>query len=252
MDTLPTETHPAGWQPAFRLAAPTPHWPSHLVGQPGKPVRVVVVDDDPCIRRVIAQALSVDPRTSLDGQAGSLAEGRKLLARSEFDVALIDLRLGDGSGFELVEAVRWHRSRAECVVVCALEDEQDVMQAFELGATGYLLKHCWFQDYAQAVLEVANGGAAITPSLARRLLGRLDAPLGQRPRTLTTGGAETLSVREREVLRSVAAGHVTAEIAAKLTISAETVQSHIKSIYRKLNVHTRAQAVNLAARRGAL
>lgn len=258
MDTLLNESGDTLRQLAFRPAAHAPAWPDFLAGQPGRPVRVVVVDNDPGIRRVIAQALSADPRTSLEGQAGSFAEGRRLLLRGAFDVALIDLRLGDGNGLDLIEAVRCHRSGGECVVVSAQEDEHTVLRAFELGASGYLLKNCWFQDYAQAVLQVANGGAAITPTLARRLLARLDVSLGRRPHSMPAlapaagAGAAGLSAREREVLRLVAAGYVTREIALKLGISAQTVHSHIKSIYRKLHVHTRAQAVSAAARRGAL
>lgn len=236
----------------FGLSADAPNWPDFLIGQPARPVRVVVIDDDPGIRRVIAQALSADPRTVLEGQAASLAEGRRLLLRTEFDVALIDLRLGDGSGFELVETVRCHRSGGECVVISVLEDEQDVLRALELGATGYLLKNCWFQDYALAVLKVANGGAAITPSLARRLLARLDAPRSPRPRAPAGERGSVLSTREREVLRCVAAGYVSSEIAAKLAISAQTVNSHIKSVYRKLHAHTRGQAVSAATRSGLL
>ncbi|WP_084217454.1 LuxR C-terminal-related transcriptional regulator [Xenophilus azovorans] len=230
-----------------------PAWPAHLTGQAARPVRVVVVDDDAGARRLIAQSLVRDERVSLEGEAASLAEGRRLLARCAFDVALIDLRLGDGCGLELVEAVQRGRSEAECIVVSALEDERRVLRAFELGATGYLLKHCWFQDYARAVLEVANGGAAITPSLARRLLSRL-------PRAEPRTGAlapppapsGTLSSRECEILRLVAAGHVNDEVARELDISAQTVHSHLKSIYRKLRVHTRAQAVGLAGQRGLL
>jgi len=235
---------------AWTAFAPT--WPGHLAGQPARPVRVVVVDDDPGARRLIAQSLLRDERVSLEGQAGSLAEGRRLLAGRAFDVALIDLRLGDGCGLELVEAMQRSRSHAECIVVSALEDEHRVLRAFELGATGYLLKHCWFQDYARAVLEVANGGAAITPSLARRLLARLPQAVPRGAAAAPAGASGGLSSRECEILRLVAAGHVNDEVAQQLDISAQTVHSHLKSIYRKLRVHTRAQAVGLAGQRGLL
>ena len=124
--------------------------------------------------RVIAQELLGDLRIQLEGQAGTPREGRRLLMQHEFDVLMVDIRLGDGSGFELIEEAKRHRSAAEIIVISALEDEPQVLHAFELGASGYLVKNAWFQSYAQAVLQVVNGGAAITPRLARRLLVHLD------------------------------------------------------------------------------
>lgn len=227
-------------------------WPDHLLGQEARPVRVVLVDDDPCVRRVIAQELLGDPRIRLEGQAGSLAEARRLLARCEFDVLMVDLRLGDGSGFELIESAKRHRSAAEIIVISALEDDPQVLHAFELGASGYLVKNAWFQSFAQAVLQVVNGGAAITPRLARRLLVHLDHRRSNASPVRPLDRRASLSAREREVLRLVANGHVTDDIALQLTISAQTVNAHMKSIHRKLQAHTRAQAVSFASHRGLL
>lgn len=231
-------------------SAPRANWPDFLVGQPLKPVRVLLVDDDPCIRHVIAQELLADARIELSGQAGSLREGRRLLASHDFDVLIVDIRLGDGSGFDLITSARNHRSAAEIIVVSALEDERQLLHAFALGATGYLVKNSWFQSFAQAVLQVVNGGAAITPSLARRLLLNLDPPRDTAQPVLQPQPGAMLSEREREVLQLVATGHISDDIAIRLAISAQTVHAHIKNIYRKLHVHTRAQAVSFALRRG--
>ena len=84
-------------------SADTLPWPDFLTGQQTKPVRVLLVDDDPFVRRVIAQELLGDLRIQLEGQAGTLREGRRLLMQHEFDVLMVDIRLGDGSGFELIE-----------------------------------------------------------------------------------------------------------------------------------------------------
>ncbi|MDO5623563.1 MAG: response regulator transcription factor [Pseudomonadota bacterium] len=231
-----------------------------MVGQPEQPVRVLVIDDDPHMRRVIAQELLGDMRVNLLGQAGSVREGKRLIALHEFDVMLVDLNLGDGTGFQLIEYMKAMRPVAEAVVVSALEDEEHAIHAFELGATGYLLKNSWFGSFAQAVLQVVNGGASITPNLARRLLRRMD---GQAPgsaraaphapaRSAPVPAGERLSEREREILRLVAAGYTSGEIGTRLGISTQTVNTHIKNTYRKLQVRTRAQAVNLASMRGLL
>ena len=224
-------------------------WPDFLVGQTEQPARVLLVDDDPLIRHVMAQELLADDRITLVAQAGSVREGRRKIALHEFDVLLVDLNLGDGTGFALIELAKRSRPGAEVVVISAIEDEPQVLHAFELGATGYLLKNAWFGNFPQAVLQVVNGGASITPSLARRLLHRLDQhDAGQ------TGHINRmkLSSRERDVLKMVASGYTSAEIGDRLGISVRTVNAHVRNIYSKLQVKTRAQAVSYATDRGLI
>lgn len=214
-------------------------------------MRVLLIDDDPHIRLVIAQELLSDMRINLLAQAGGMKEGLRLIAQYEFDVMLVDLNLGDGTGFDLIEHMKNVRPMAEAVVISAMEDEQHALHAFELGATGYLVKNSWFGSFPQAVLQVVNGGASITPSLARRLLHRLDHAHGDACSTTQSGSeSDKLSEREKEVLKMVAAGYTSAEIGSRLVVSCHTINTHIKNIYRKLNVRTRAQAVSFATHRG--
>jgi len=226
-------------------------WPDFLIGQADKPVRVLLIDDDPHIRRVISQELMSDERTLLVAQADSLKEGRKAIRQHSFDVMLVDIHLGDGEGLDLIDFMKTVHPSAEAIVVSIMDSDDLVLRAFELGATGYLVKNSWFGSYPQAVLQVANGGASITPNLARRLLQRFDKPLvaEEVPRR-QPDATELLSVREREVLRLVASGHTSVEIGLRLSISSMTVNTHIKNIYRKLQVRTRAQAVRFASLRG--
>jgi DNA-binding NarL/FixJ family response regulator len=241
-DTVPSslETPESGRTFARRASYTTgvcppaePQWPHFLTGQENAPVRVLLVDDDEFMRRVIAQELLSDMRIQLQAQAGS------------------DLHLGDGTGFDLIREARKQHSYCEIIVVSALEDDAHVMRAFELGATGYLLKNAWLQSFAQAVLQVVNGGAAITPRLSRRLLARLSQQAGDPPPDAPQREA-TLTTREREVLRCVARGCVSKEISERLGISGQTVNAHIKNIYKKLQVHSRAQAVSFATHTGQL
>lgn len=220
-------------------------WPAFMVGQPEKPVRVVVVDDDAHIRRLIAQELMADPRTLLVAEGGSLREGRRLVREHDFDVILVDLNLGDGRGYDLIAYVKEIRSSAEAVVVSVLEGDADAMRAFELGASGFLVKNSWFGGFVQSVLQVANGGASITPSLARRLLLRLDRR-GVLARLSLAGAQKKLTERERAILRMIAGGMTSPEIGGRLGISHMTVNTHVKNIYQKLQVRNRAQAVSCA------
>jgi DNA-binding NarL/FixJ family response regulator len=251
-----TQQAPAPGAAQFNFAThdnPPSVWPEYLAGQPEKPVRVVVIDDDPHMRRVVSQELMGDPRTVVVGQADSLREGRRLVRDQDFDVMLVDLNLGDGVGYDLITHVKNLRAAAEVVVISVLEGDEDVMRAFDLGAAGFLVKNSWFGNFVQAVLQVANGGASITPSLARRLLQKLD-----RNRTLAvepnpaSKEPSKLSDREREILRMIANGFTSAEIASRLAISDLTVNTHVKNIYNKLHVRTRAQAVSCASAWGYL
>jgi DNA-binding NarL/FixJ family response regulator len=226
-------------------------WPDYMVGQPGQPVRVLVVDDDSHMRKVVSNELLADQRTDLVAQAGSLREGRRMILQYEFDVMLVDLNLGDGSGLSLIEHMKIVRPMAEAIVISAMDDEHSTLRAFELGATGYLVKNSWFGNFPQAVLQVVNGGASITPSLARRLLQKLE-PLPGVAGAPACEPRDRLSEREKGVLKMVAAGYTSIEIGLKLAISCQTVNTHIKNIYRKLQVRTRAQAVSYAAHRGLL
>lgn len=259
--SLPSDAHPEPappclpWAPSghfFTYNNPPSVWPDFLSGQEAKPVRVLLVDDDEHIRRVIAQELMGDPRTLLVAQACSVREGRKAIKQHEFDVLLVDLNLGDGQGFELLEYLRSVRPSAQSVVMSVMESDDQVLRAFELGAAGYLGKNCWFGSYLQAVLQVANGGASITPNLARRLLHRFDHAHAAESMKREPDVAEHLSVREKEILRMVANGFTSAEIASRLLISPMTVNTHIRNIYRKLQVRTRAQAVRFASLWGLL
>lgn len=242
---------PAAWpQASFEAIGQLPSpsvWPDFLTGQKASPVRVLLVDDDPHIRLVIAQELMADARTLLVAQAGSVREGRRAIRQHEFDVLLVDLNLGDGNAFDLLEYVKSVRPSAQAVVISVMENEDQVLRAFELGATGYVGKNSWFRNYAQAVLQVANGGASITPNLARRLLQRFDHPHSTQPKRREPEEAERLSSREKEILRMVASGYTSAEVGSRLMISGMTVNTHLRNIYRKLQVRTRAQAVRFAS-----
>ena len=140
-----------------------------------------------------------------------------------------------------------------------MDDEEHAITAFELGATGYLVKNSWFGNFSQAVLQVANGGAFISPNLARRLVQKLAAVYHAETHVTPShhgvaglNGDGMLSYREREILELVASGLSSPEIASKIRISSQTVTTHMKNIYRKLQVHSRAQAVMHAKNQGLL
>lgn len=223
-------------------------WPVFLAGQAEQPVRVLLIDDDVHMRRLIAQELLADLRIDLRGQGCSVKEGRELISQSEFEVMLLDLNLGDGMGFELIEYMKAAHPGAQGIVISTREDAQHALHAFGLGATGYLVKSSWLGAFAQAVLQVANGGACITPDLARRLLSNAAPALDKGAAMGLDKTKEMLCGSEKEVLKLLAAGHISREIGKRLDMSERTVNMDIKNICRKLNARTRAHAVSLATR----
>ena len=229
-----------------------PTWPAFLTGQAEKPLRVLVVCDAGYTRTVIAPELMSDSRTLLAGQADTLREGRRLVLTQDFDVLLVDLYLADGCALDLIPYARKLRPGVEAIVVSPVEESEEALRAFELGASGYLVKNSWFDSVVQAVLQVANGGACITPTLARRLLLRRDPERALPPAQAPSGPLYKLSDRECEILRMVANGMTSGEIARRLTISQMTVNTHMKHVYQKLQARTRAQAVRRASDWGVL
>jgi DNA-binding NarL/FixJ family response regulator len=209
------------WQsPSHDLAphgAVQPVWPGFLTGQAEQPVRVLLIDDDASLRGLVAHELLADRRIRLVGQASSAREGQRLISQCEFDVMLVDLNLGDGTGFALIEQLKTVRPAAEAIVISAMEDTQHALKAFELGATGYLVKNAGFGSFAEAVLQVVNGGAFITPSLARRLLGKFESAGSNAPAAVNAPKVRgVLSKREKDVLTLVAAGHTSTAIGTRL------------------------------------
>lgn len=229
-----------------------PTWPTFFLGQSARPTRVLLVDDDVHVRKIIADELLADPRIHLVEQGASIKEGRRLIASLDFDVLLVDLNLGDGLGFELIRLAKATKPMVESILISVMEDEDHAIQAFSLGATGYFVKHSWFGNFPEAVLQVVNGGASITPSLARRLLKKFDYSHSPKVPVAQQSALAELSEREREVLKLVASGYISGEISDMLHISIQTVNTHIKNTHRKLKVRTRAQAVLIAANEGLM
>ena len=206
---------------------------------------VVVVEDDAPTRRRIVSAVAAREGLEVVGEAGSLSEGRVLLVRETPDVVLIDLGLPDGSGIELIDAARSIGGDTQSMVITVFGDEKSVLDAVEAGARGYLLKDAPPEQIGEAVLQLVAGGSPISPSIARTLLQRFQSPATTDPQT-----TPSLSDREREVLGLVVKGLTYQEIAEVLGIAATTVTTHVRRIYRKLEVRSRGEAVYEALSQG--
>ena len=217
------------------------------------PTRILVVDDDDAFRESVCAAIARDDALVLAAQVGNAESARAAIAGGQFDVALVDLGLPDGNGIDLIREIARTRPDADVMVVTVFGDEAHVLASIEAGATGYLLKRSLNDTLGATVRELRAGGSPISPVIARQLLHRFkkDAPAPQQPAaTVVDDGG--LSEREREVLLFIAKGFTVGEIANMLHLSAHTVATHVKHIYRKLAVHSRTEAVFEAGRMGLL
>lgn len=205
-------------------------------------IRVLVVDDHPIVREGLVAVLEDAPDLEVVGAVGSAEDALGLAARVKPDVILLDLELPGMDGTAAIPRLAVTAPGARVIAFTAYDTEERVLSTLEAGAKGYLLKGAPADEIVRAIRAVHRGEAP----LATRIAARVVAAAGSRRR----GG--TLSMREREVLRLVAAGRSSKQIARSLSITERTVKFHIASILNKLGAENRAQAVALAAQRGLL
>lgn len=210
---------------------------------------VFLVEDDPPTRDRLARIIDSHEKLSLLGACQNLAEARRGLDQTSPDVLLTDLGLPDGHGTSLIREARQKDDRMEIMVISVFGDERNVLDAIESGATGYLLKDGDSSYVADSILELMAGGSPISPSIARHLLKRFSKPQQPAPQS---SPSPALTNREMEVLHGVAKGLTYTEIAGLLGMSPNTITSHIKHIYRKLEVRSRSEAVFEAVQLGLI
>jgi DNA-binding NarL/FixJ family response regulator len=177
------------------------------------------------------------------------AEGRaavSLIPSLLPDMVLVDLGLPDISGIDVIRTLKVMHPKYDVLVVTTFGDEKTVMSALEAGANGYLLKGTSLEELRRDVHYLRNGGSPLSPMVARQLLNRLQSRTADEK--LPTGPSTKLTRRERDILEMIAKGFSYIETSQICGIASATVHSHLKSIYRKLEVHSKTEAVHEARR----
>ena len=199
-------------------------------------LKVLVVDDHPIMRYGVVAIIQARGDMSVVAQCGTADEAVKLFHEHRPDLTLMDLRLPDRGGVEAIREIRRFAPQARFIVLTTYEGDEDIHQALEAGARGYLIKGMPHEALIDALRKVHAGGRFVPPPVARALASRLP-------------GTE-LSSREREVLSLLVRGRSNREIAEELRIKEATVKSHVSVILMRLNVTDRTQAVIAALQRG--
>lgn len=206
---------------------------------------IVLVEDEPDIRDRLAELLNTHEAFGTITLCHNKAEGLIALENRQPDILLTDIGLPDGSGIDLIRFVEESAITCEVMVISGFQDEQTVFDALRAGASSYILKHDDSTQITDAVLAMMAGGAPMSPKIARLMLQQFQPAAAD---TEQTPAAQDASLTERQVriLKLVSQGFSSREIAEKLDISYYTVTTHIKNIYRKLQVNSRTEALHEA------
>lgn len=210
----------------------------------GELVRVVVGDDHPLFREGVVRALTASGQITVVAEAENGTGALELIREHRPDVALVDYRMPELDGTQVAAAVRRDELPTRVLLLSAHDDAAIVYRALEEGAAGFLSKESTRTELVGAVLDCARGRYVVAASLTAGLAGEI------RKRAQSAG--PSLSTREREVLRMIAAGQTVPAIARALFLAPSTVKTHVQRLYEKLGVGDRAAAVAEAMRRGLL
>jgi len=207
-------------------------------------VRILVVDDHPVFRLGMTALVGTLAGMQVVGDAVDVATALAAVERSRPDVVLMDLHLGDDSGIAAIRAIRARHPAVAILVITMLDDDDSLFGALRAGAAGYLLKGASPEEVERGIRAVANGEVLLGPAVGDRAVRLLTGRAGSRD------PFPQLTDREREVLHLVAQGLDNATIAHRLALQPKTVRNHLSSIFVKLQVRDRAQAIVRARDQG--
>ncbi len=212
-------------------------------------IRIVIADDHAVVRQGTRSLLEREEDLEVVGEAGDGEQAVKLIEQLKPDVAIIDISMPKLNGVEVTRQVKPRCPSTAVLILTAYDDDEYVFALLEAGAAGYLLKDVDARELVGGVRAVCAGESVLHPAIARKVISRLKSPenkpSGEKPAT-------DLSEREMQVLKLAARGLSNRDIANELVISLRTVQGHLGSIFNKLGVGSRTEAIFQAAKRGWL
>jgi DNA-binding NarL/FixJ family response regulator len=210
---------------------------------------VAIIEDDPTLQASLLAGIDETPGMRVVASAGSFQEGLGVIEAGGYDVLLCDLGLPGGSGIDLIKAETATGRDTDILVITVFGQQTKVLDSIRAGARGYMLKDESITDCIEAIAEIRRGGSPISPLIARQLLGQIT---GKAAEIAPVPAISPLSEREFEVLNLLSRGFSYQECAGILAITFNTVGTHVKNIYKKLAVNSRAEAVFEALSQGFL
>jgi len=205
-------------------------------------VAVFLLDDHEVVRTGLRSLLESTDDLVVVGEAGTVADALIRIPLTRPDVAILDVRLPDGSGVEVCREIRSHSPQIACVMLTSYADDEALFAAVMAGAAGYVLKQVGSGDLLDDIRRAAAGQSLLDPDLTERVLERLRAGPNEDPRLLK------LTVQERRVLELIAEGKSNRQIAEALFLAEKTVKNYVSNVLSKLGMERRTQAATYAAR----
>ena len=202
-------------------------------------IGVLIIEDNKYVREAWGAVVAGDPRMEVLGSYGSCEEALGGTALAAADVVLMDIGLPGMSGIEGVRRILHLRSGIPVIMCTVFEDDDNIFNALCAGAVGYVVKKTPPEEIRRAIHDAVAGGSPMTPAIARKVIESFHHSPGQRPRQ----NAEPLTAREEEVLSRLVQGKSYSAIAEELFLSVDGVRYHLRHIYEKLQVRSRAEAV---------
>jgi DNA-binding NarL/FixJ family response regulator len=211
-----------------------------------KNIRVLVADDHSLVRAGIRLLIEEIEDVRVVGEAGNGPEALRLIEKLRPDVVLLDIKMPGPSGFEILKKTSEEFPDVHVIILTVHQTEEYASHAFRSGASGYLPKTAASNELEQAIRTVALGGTYVSPELENKGFRGMKAP------SLKGGKTHHLTPRQLEVLRMIAEGHSTKDIALNLNISAKTVETHRSQLMDRLGIHEVAGLVRYAIRTGLI
>jgi DNA-binding NarL/FixJ family response regulator len=200
-------------------------------------IKVAVVDDDEGIRNGLATLIKRAPGFKLLGECADGLAALKEIPQLLPDVVLMDINLPGMKGYECVRQIKAIQPKIQFLMLTVYEDSDSLFNSLRAGASGYLLKRTASEHLLEGIRDVYHGGAPMTPQLARRVVQFFSKPAAE------SEPLARLTPAEREFLDQLANGYAYKEIADRMNISIDTVRSYVRTVYEKLHVHSRTEAV---------
>lgn len=210
--------------------------------------RVLIADDDDLMRAGLVELLSNDPTIEIVGQAATGREAVRQARELDLDVVLMDVRMPDVDGITATRELSQATPTVRVLILTTFEQDDYIFGALRAGASGFLLKRTRPEELIAAVHTIAAGDSLLSPSVTRRVIGRMAQQ--PTPEFADQPGLDELTPREHEVLKLVAQGLSNREIAAALVVEESTIRTHVKRILMKLDLRDRVQAVIFAYETG--
>lgn len=215
-----------------------------------EPVKIVLVDDHAILRESLQKLLELDRSVQVVAQAQTAEEGLEQILGTDCDAAVVDITLPGKDGLWLVRELRQHKPQLPVLVLSMHVDDKTVLAALESGANGYMPKSANYRETVAAILEICDGRSYIHSSVASTVWRALRTRVSQEAGAAAVG--DQLTPREKEILTMAAQGLNSQAIAEKLVLSVSTVKTHLRGLYRKLEVSDRTQAVLVGIQRGLI